>query len=160
MPIQLTGVKGCEELTFHTEKQTDHTHLLPVSEARDKAGAAPPGMAAKGASAAGSAAAERSEKANAAKYAAQQLQQTLCAIGTPVSIKVGFSNRDYEMRIGSQCTIAQLKLLISAITDVPVPDMKLICKGVVLKINTQLIKDTKISNGSKITVMSSGSHVV
>ena len=154
-PIVLTGVAGCEALTFHTEKQTDHTHLSPVSEGFGKPKAAP-----RGASAAGNAAAERSERTNAAKYAAQQLQQTLCANGTPVAFKVGFSNRDYEISIGSLCTVAQLKLLISAITDVPVPDMKLICKGVVLKINNQQIKDTKIGNNSKVVVMSSGAHTV
>jgi hypothetical protein len=51
-------------------------------------------------------------------------------------------------------------MLVSAHTDVPVPDMKLICKGVVLKLNTQLIKDTKISRGAKLLVMSGGVHTV
>lgn len=152
MPITLTGVAGCEALVFHTEKQTDWTHLLPVSESF--------GRSADKAASAASAAAERSERANAAKYAAQQLQQTLCALGKPVKFKAGFSNRDYELSIGSECTVAQLKLLISAITEVPIPDMKLICKGVVLKDHSQLIKDTKVVNGAKVVVMSSAAHIV
>ena len=163
MPIILTGAAGCEALVFHTEKQTDWTHLLPVTESFGKADSKPSSIAGAGrgaAGAAGAAAAERSERANAAKYAAQQLQQTLCALGKPVAFKAGFSNRDYELSIGNECTVAQLKLLISAITEVPIPDMKLICKGVVLKDHSQLIKDTKISNGSKVVVMSSAAHVV
>lgn len=161
MPITLSGAAGCENLMFHTEKQTDWTHLLPVSESFGQTSrAASSGIAGHPTNAAGIAAAERSERANAAKYAAEQLQQTLCAIGKPVTFKAGFSNRDYELSIGSDCTVAQLKLLISAITEVPVPDMKLICKGVVLKDHTQLIKNTKISNGTKVVVMSSAAHVV
>lgn len=160
MPITLTGVAGCESLVFHTEKQTDWTHLLPVSESFGKAGSKADSTAGGRGGAAGNAAAERSERANAAKYAAQQLQQTLCALGRPVVFKAGFSNRDYELSIGNECTVAQLKLLISAITEVPIPDMKLICKGVVLKDHGQLIRDTKISNGSKVVVMSSAAHVV
>mmetsp|Transcript_2056 Transcript_2056/g.4420 ORF Transcript_2056/g.4420 Transcript_2056/m.4420 type:complete len:82 (-) Transcript_2056:61-306(-) len=81
-------------------------------------------------------------------------------MGSPVPIKVSFSNKDYNMSIGSLCSVSQLKALIGAITDVPVPDMKLIVKGTILKSNTQLIKDTKIVNNSKIVVMSSGVHVV
>lgn len=147
-PLQSTNAPGFDTLIFHQEKQTDSTHLLPVSEV-------PPS-----ASKCGNAAAERAEREASARTAALALQQTLSAIGTPVAIKVGFSNKDYNLSIGSQCTVAQLKMLISAMTDVSVPDMSLICKGVVLKNNNQLIQDTKITKGSKIVVMSSAAHVV
>lgn len=151
-PLQSTNVAGFDALIFNHEKQTDATHLLPVSEV-------PPSKSASAGSA-GNAAAERAEREASARTAALALQQTLAAIGTPVKIKVGFSNRDHNLTIGSQCTVAQLKMLISAMTDVSVPDMSLICKGAVLKNNNQLIQDTKITNGSKVVVMSSAAHVV
>lgn len=161
-PPQFTAADGSLALAFAHEKQTDHTHLLPPSgEPLPLAGAA--GSEAGGAakrSRAGDAASERAEQAAAARQAALQLQGTLAAMGTPLSIKVGFSNKDYTMTIGTQCTVAQLKMLISAVTEVPVPEMKLIVKGTVLKNNNQLIKDTKIGNNSKVVVMSSGAHIV
>lgn len=147
-PLQSTNAPGFDALIFNQEKQTDSTHLLPVSEV-------PPT-----ATRAANAAAERAEREASARTAALALQQTLCALGTPVPIKVSFSNKDYNLSIGSQCSVSQLKMLISAMTDVPVPDMNLICKGAVLKNNNQLIQDTKITKGSKIVVMSSAAHVV
>jgi hypothetical protein len=165
-PLQRTAVAGSLALQFQQEKQTDHTHLLPLTEPANAStgtasAASPTASSAAGqASKAGNAAADRAEQAAAARYAALDLQQTLSAMGIAIPIKVGFSNRDYNMTIGSECSVAQLKSLISAITDVSVPDMKLIVKGTVLKSNSQLIKDTKIANNTKVVVMSSAAHVV
>jgi hypothetical protein len=166
-PLQRTAVAGSLALQFQQEKQTDHTHLLPLTEpassasgASTSASAGSVAPAASSTNKAGNAATDRAEQAAAARFAALDLQQTLSAMGIAIPIKVGFSNRDYNMTIGSECSVAQLKSLISAITDVSVPDMKLIVKGTVLKSNTQLIKDTKIANNTKVVVMSSGAHVV
>ena len=150
-PPRFTTAPGSTDLLFTHEKQTDAAHLL-VPSAGDKAKSAK--------HSAGTAAADRAEREGAAHLAAQQLQATLADNGKPVAIKVGFSNRDYCVTIGSLCTVAQLKLLISTITEVAVPDMKLIVKGTVLKNNNQLIKDTKITHNSKVVVMSSNAHTV
>ena len=94
------------------------------------------------------------------KLATQELQQHLSSLGTPLNILVNFVNKNYSMQIGNQCNVHQLKLLISAYTGVPVPDMKLVCKGTMLKDGNELLTNTKLKEGSKLLVLSSGAHVV
>jgi hypothetical protein len=160
-PPRFTPVEGSVDLAFHHERQTDHTHLIPVSEGYGTASAAK-GLASAeaGRHRAGDAASLRQEQAAAAHAAAVHLQETLAQNGKPIQIRVGFSNRDYTLRIGSHCTVAQLKLLISTVTEVPVPAMSLIVKGAMLKDDNQQIKDTKIVANSKVVVMSRSAHVV
>jgi hypothetical protein len=83
------------------------------------------------------------------------MQQSLAQNGKTLDIKLSHNSVEHKASIGSNCTVAQLKLLISAYFDVPVSSMSVICKGATLKNNAQLLKDTKIVNGVKVMVMSS-----
>eukprot|EP01034_Spumella_vulgaris_P032381 gene32381-39972_t len=86
-----------------------------------------------------------------------QTRATLESNGEPVPIGLPRGDEQFQnVKIDNLCTIGQLRQLVRIVTGVPVKDMKLICKGAVLKTDTQLIKSSKIVNGSKIIVMSGG----
>lgn len=125
-------------LIFEQEKQTDAYHLLPLSITTTK-----------------SIEEKHSLKSNTnpMDLALKSLQDTLCSMGIPINMKINYSNKQYDIMLGNICTISQLKLLISATLNIPVPNMQLITKGLILKNNHQKISDTKLINGSKITVM-------
>lgn len=155
-PIHMTTAaaaaksEGKESLEFDHEKQTDANHIvLPPQKKKNNNNANSNKRDSKGPDVSAEEAA-----------AIRDLQQSLSAMGSPINIKIGYSNIDYAATIGTECTVGQLKLLASALTDVPVPDMKLICKGQVLRLNNEYIKDTRVREGSKLVLMSGKVHVV
>lgn len=132
-PIQfINGRNNNTELTMNVfeEKQTDSTHLKHLEPGVDS---------------------------RIDEMLQNKTRATLENLGEPIPIRVSYGESNYHnVKIGNMATIQQLKQLIRIVIGVPLPDMKLICKGTVLKNDTQLIKSSKIVNGSKIIVMSSG----
>mmetsp|Transcript_1489 Transcript_1489/g.2498 ORF Transcript_1489/g.2498 Transcript_1489/m.2498 type:complete len:403 (+) Transcript_1489:53-1261(+) len=160
-PVESTQVPGADKLVFEHEKQTDSAHLCPSSQQQQRASSS--------SSAAPSAASTSSTRGMGQSSSgmnptqmqtADELQQTLSTMGPPVQFKIVYKAQERLLVIGSNCTVAQLKLLISAYTGVQVPDMKLISNGIVLKNNHQQVKQTRLTKGAKIMVMNAGSHTV
>jgi len=54
--------------------------------------------------------------------------------------------------VGNLMSVSLLKALIQRQTDIPPKNQKLICKGVILK-DAELLKDTKVTPGCKISLM-------
>jgi hypothetical protein len=77
-------------------------------------------------------------------------------IGVVNTVSVSFLKQDFPgVSIGSGNTVLQLKTKISMLTRLAPRDMKLICKGSVLKPDSTLISATKVISGVKIMVMES-----
>lgn len=115
------------KMTVFEEKQTDGTHLKAL---------------------------QSGDASGVDKLLDQQTRDTLEKLGDPVPLRLSCGDTQYQnVKIGNMCSIGQLRQLCRIVTGVPVRDMKLICKGTVLKSDTQLIKSSKIVNGSKIIVM-------
>jgi hypothetical protein len=90
----------------------------------------------------------------------EELHRSLAAKGVGIPITLDCSKWEYDVTIGSLCTVGQLKLLVSAITGAPMSTMRLVCNGAFLRDNHALIQHTNIRNRSRVVVMSTGSHVV
>ena len=161
IPTQTTiSTNSSTSLIFEQEKQTDFYHLCTLSQHsidRYKSFSSTPSL-----SSSTTAAASVLNKTNikndnttAEQIALKNLQESLCKLGTNINLNVSHSNKLYIITVGSNCTISQLKILISATINISLPDMKLIYKGNILKNNHQKIIETKLINNSKIIVMSS-----
>ncbi|KAL9551330.1 hypothetical protein MBANPS3_004309 [Mucor bainieri] len=74
-----------------------------------------------------------------------------------VSFEVKWGTKKFDIELTQEAfdtmTVADLKSTCQQLTEVEPPFMKLIVKGAILKQDTQLIRDTKIGQGSKIMLM-------
>mmetsp|Transcript_1488 Transcript_1488/g.2493 ORF Transcript_1488/g.2493 Transcript_1488/m.2493 type:complete len:401 (+) Transcript_1488:53-1255(+) len=158
-PVESTQVPGADKLVFEHEKQTDSTHLCAsTSSCSTSTSTSSSTSRVEGAFAdhSGSSTHAGDSQGSSETQLVDELQQTLSTMGPSIQFKMVYKAQDRPLVIGSNCTVAQLKQLISAYTGVKVADMKLIIKGTVLKNNQQQVKETKLTKGAKIMVMGSG----
>lgn len=158
-PVQTQGIDGPEcaavvdKLVFQEEKQTDVQHLLPLSPLLPKSAGSVPSSKGKGLST------DRDNKTQKSPSFSREEQfneclSTLAKKGPPVTIKISRSGMtDKAIAVGSDTSVGQLQQLMSLHTGVPVSDMKLICRGLVLKDKNMLLRQTKVADGSKVFVM-------
>ena len=158
-PLQTTDVAGAAEVGFVHEKQTDNYHLFPFARSLAEATASGAGASAgvgggkviDGTAAAASA--KSSSPASSAR-AVMDMMDAMAAQGRPLTIRASHGKHDGgSITIGDGCTVGQLKALLGAIFNIPVPSLKVICRGSTLSVDQLLIRDSKIVNGSKLVVM-------
>ncbi|CAO3645485.1 unnamed protein product [Mucor fragilis] len=74
-----------------------------------------------------------------------------------ISFEVKWGTKKLDIELTQEAfdamTVSDLKLKCQQLTEVEPPFMKLIVKGAILKDDAQLIKDTKIGQGSKVMLM-------
>jgi hypothetical protein len=79
-------------------------------------------------------------------------------VGELVSFRITFGSSHQEVCIGSSNSIAQLRLLVAhkfGLKLIDVKRMKLVCKGVILKNDSECISSSKIVNGCKLSLIGS-----
>jgi hypothetical protein len=131
------------------EKQTDASHLIPRPEELLAPAHAPvnpsPGP--------GSTAASTSNPVYQAETQAliHRLQTSFGA--TKVLLKFSHRNKEItSLEVGSGAPLTEIRELVSRWTAVPKKEVKLICKGMVLK-DGQTVQTAKLTNGSRIVIM-------
>jgi hypothetical protein len=126
------------------EKQTDGTHLLPRAEqpADDKSPAKSTGA-----------------EDSSSNRRAQELQAALLAIpGDRLSLK--FSHRNAEiaaLELSGQATVGQVRELAALWTGIPAREVKLICRGMVLKDDKLSLQKAKVPASARLMIMGGGS---
>jgi hypothetical protein len=158
--------EDCERLTFHAEKQTDSNRVIAAPERRPAA--APAAAAAPPSNPRDS---ER-QKQELVLQKQRLLQlfaskaQTSGLWGTDAfTITVSYAGNDEagvtiaprvtvgELREFARCIIALAKLGTANPALARAADVKLIAKGVQLKQDHQLVRDTKLAPGGKLVIM-------
>lgn len=159
--------EDCERLTFHTEKQTDSNRVIAAPELRPAAAA--PAAAAAPPSNARDTERQRQElvlqKQRLLQLFASKAQSSGLWGTDAFTITVSYAGNDEagvtiaprvtvgELREFARCVIALAKLGTANPALARAGDVKLIAKGVQLKQDHQLVRDTKLGPGGKLVIM-------
>eukprot|EP01038_Epipyxis_sp_PR26KG_P010814 gene10814-14515_t len=109
-----------------TEKQTDHTHLIPFTK----------------------------ECSIGTSDSNQQTEDDNIDPNSAINIIVIHGKQEYRnIRVSLDFTVLELKNKLYKLTKVLPQDQKIICRGLTLKDSNQKLRNTKLSDGVKITLV-------
>jgi hypothetical protein len=125
-----------QKLVFHSEKQTDRSHLIPYVLSTNPEPQ------------------HNEQTHNRSDQPMHHLQSQIESLGHIITIRASHGKQEFsEIRVSLLCTVAQLKQLLSFHCHVPSNKMKLIFKGAMLKPDGAVLHDLKIPQNAKITIM-------
>ncbi len=128
-----------QKLVFHTEKQTDKSHLIPFVPTTE------PDV---------HMAAHNTQTHHRSDQQLLHLQAHIESLGHIITIRAIHGKKEFaDIRISLLSTVAQIKNLLSLHSNVPVNRMKLIYKGGILKPDNAVVNDLKIPQNARITIM-------